>query len=118
MGFRYRRRVKIAPGVHLNFGKRGTSVSLGGHGVTTNYSKRGRRTTYSLRGTGLSYTTKTQKASGCGCAIPMLLLIVVAIGALIKNERGDRRRGTGSRDPERHPRPPTAGCPLASSFVR
>jgi|ThiBio_1000_plan_1041568.scaffolds.fasta_scaffold38540_2 hypothetical protein len=91
MGFRFRRRVKIAPGVHLNFGKRGTSVSLGGHGVTTNYSKRGRRTTYSLRGTGLSYTTKTQKASGCGCAIPMLLLILAMMAAVMRTSRGSRR---------------------------
>jgi hypothetical protein len=82
MGFRFRRRVKIAPGVHLNFGKRGTSVSLGGHGVTTNFSKRGTRSTYSLRGTGLSYTTKTQKASGCGCAIPMMVLIVAMMMGL------------------------------------
>ena len=84
MGFRFRRRVKIAPGVHLNFGKRGTSVSLGGHGVTTNFSKRGTRTTYSLRGTGLSYTTKTQKASGCGCAIPMMLLIIAFVVLLVR----------------------------------
>lgn len=93
MGFRFRRRVKIAPGVHLNFGKRGTSVSLGGHGVTTNYSKRGTRTTYSLRGTGLSYTTKTQKVSGCGCAIPMMLLIVASVAALTRHDCSDRRRG-------------------------
>ncbi|HEX3722570.1 MAG TPA: DUF4236 domain-containing protein [Nitrolancea sp.] len=79
MGFRYRRRVKIAPGVHLNLSKRGTSVSLGGHGVTENFSKRGRRTTYSLRGTGLSYVTKTSKASGCGCAIPMLVFGVAFV---------------------------------------
>jgi hypothetical protein len=93
MGFRFRRRVKIAPGVHLNFGKRGTSVSLGGHGVTTNYSKRGVRTTYSLRGTGLSYSTKTQKASGCGCVIPMMLLIIATIAALIRTGRGPRHVG-------------------------
>ena len=93
MGFRYRRRVKIAPGVHLNIGKRGTSVSLGGHGVTTNYSKRGRRTTYSLRGTGLSYATKTQKASGCGCAIPMMVLIIASMAFLAKSSRGNRQHG-------------------------
>jgi hypothetical protein len=89
--------VKIAPGVHLNFGKRGTSVSLGGHGVTTNYSKRGVRTTYSLRGTGLSYTTKTQKASGCGCAIPMMLLIVATMLGLLRISRKPRRFGRRSR---------------------
>ena len=81
MGFRFRRSVRIAPGVRVNFGKRGTSVSLGGHGVTENISKRGRRTTYSLRGSGLSYTTKTTKASGCGCAIPMMLLGIAVVAS-------------------------------------
>ena len=85
MGFRFRRSVRIAPGVRVNFAKRGASVSLGGHGVTENISKRGRRTTYSVRGTGLSYVTKTSKASGCGCAIPMLLLCVFAAVAGIRS---------------------------------
>ncbi len=79
MGFRFRRSVKIAPGVRLNFGKRGTSVSLGGRGVTTNLSKRGKRSTYSLRGTGLSYTTKTSKISGCGCALPVLSIVFICL---------------------------------------
>jgi len=81
MGFRFRRTVRIAPGVRLNFSKRGTSMSLGGHGVTENISKRGRRTTYSVRGTGMSYTTKTSRASGCGCAIPMMVFGIALIAS-------------------------------------
>jgi hypothetical protein len=87
MGFRFRRTVRIAPGVRLNFSKRGTSMSLGGHGVTENISKRGTRTTYSLRGTGLSYTTKTSKASGCGCAIPMMVFGIAIIAATVSVAR-------------------------------
>lgn len=83
MGFRFRRRVKIAPGVRLNFGKRGTSLSLGGRGATTNLSKRGMRTTYSLRGTGLSYTTKTSKAGGCGCVLPILALLSIGLALTV-----------------------------------
>lgn len=56
MGFRFRKSIKIAPGVKLNVGKKGiSSVSIGGKGYTKNISKRGTRTTVSL-GHGVSYT--------------------------------------------------------------
>jgi len=51
MGFRFRKRIKILPGVHLNLSKSGHSWSLGGRGATMNVSKRGIRETYSLPGT-------------------------------------------------------------------
>ena len=60
MGWRFRRSLRIAPGIRLNLGSRGmTSLSLGGRGVTVNLSKRGTKTTYGLPGTGLSYQTRT-----------------------------------------------------------
>lgn len=76
MGWRFRRRVKVAPGVWANVGKRGTSWSFGGRGYTVNVGKRGVRRTISLPGTGLSYTAK-----GCGCLLPALLLggLVVSV---------------------------------------
>lgn len=62
MGFRFRRSIKIIPGVKINFGKSGfTSVSVGGRGLTTNYGKKGTRTTLGLPGTGLSYSTYSPK---------------------------------------------------------
>jgi hypothetical protein len=57
MGFRMRRSVKLLPGVRMNFGMRGTSLSIGGRGATVNFSSRGTRTTLGIPGTGLSYTT-------------------------------------------------------------
>jgi hypothetical protein len=57
MGFRFRKSLKIVPGVRLNLSKSGTSWSIGGKGFTTNISKRGVRQTASLLGTGLSYST-------------------------------------------------------------
>lgn len=57
MGFRFRRSVRLIPGVRLNFGKRGTSVSIGGAGSTVNVSERGVRTTVGLPGTGMSYSS-------------------------------------------------------------
>jgi hypothetical protein len=62
MGFRFRRSIKILPGLKVNLGKTGfTSVSVGGHGLTTNYGKKGTRTTVGLPGTGLSYSTYSPK---------------------------------------------------------
>ncbi len=62
MGWRFRRSIRIAPGIRLNVGRHGvTSLSLGGKGVTMNLSKRGTKTTYSLPGTGLSYQTRAMQ---------------------------------------------------------
>lgn len=59
MGFRFRKSVKIAPGIKLNLSKSGGSLSIGGRGATVNISSRGVRSTYSIPGTGLSYVTQT-----------------------------------------------------------
>lgn len=56
MGFRFRKSIKIAPGLRLNIGKRGTSLSIGRRGATTNISKRGVRQTFGIPGTGISYS--------------------------------------------------------------
>ena len=56
MAFRFQKRVKIAPGVRINFSKSGVSTSLGGRGATVNLSSKGVRSTISIRGTGLSWT--------------------------------------------------------------
>lgn len=57
MGFRFRRSVKIAPGVRLNVGKKSASVSFGVKGARHTISTTGRRTTsIGIPGTGLYYT--------------------------------------------------------------
>jgi hypothetical protein len=56
MGFRFRRSVKLFPGLRLNFGKRGISASIGVRGAHVTYGPTGTRTTVGLPGTGLSYT--------------------------------------------------------------
>lgn len=58
MGFRFRRSLRIAPGVRINVSKSGMSYSFGGRGATVNVSSKGARATYGIPGTGLSYTTK------------------------------------------------------------
>jgi hypothetical protein len=61
MGFRFRKSVKLLPGVRVNFSKSGTSLSVGGKGATTNFSKRGTRVTVGIPGTGISYSEKISK---------------------------------------------------------
>ena len=63
MGFRFRRSVKLLPGVRLNFSARGVSTSLGGRGATVNISRRGTRATVGIPGTGLSYSAKLSGAA-------------------------------------------------------
>ena len=58
MGFRFRRSVKLLPGVRLNVSTRGVSTSIGGPGATLNIGRRGTRATVGIPGTGLSYSTK------------------------------------------------------------
>jgi hypothetical protein len=56
MGFRFRRSIKVLPGVRLNFGKRGISTSIGVRGAHVTFGNSGTRTTVGLPGSGLSYT--------------------------------------------------------------
>ena len=57
MGFRFRRSIRILPGVRLNISKKGfTSVSIGGKGLTVNRGSKGIRVTTSIVGSGLSYS--------------------------------------------------------------
>jgi hypothetical protein len=58
MGLRFRKSIKIAPGIRLNVGKKSIGVSVGGrHGGISVNSRTGARARASLPGTGLSYTT-------------------------------------------------------------
>ena len=64
MGFRFRKSVKIAPGVRLNVGKKSASVSFGGKGIRHTVSTTGRKTsTVGIPGSGLYYTTSSSSKS-------------------------------------------------------
>lgn len=54
---RFRKSVKIMPGLRVNLFKSGVSTSIGGRGATVNIGKRGLRSTLSVPGTGLSWST-------------------------------------------------------------
>jgi Protein of unknown function (DUF4236) len=89
MPFRYRRSIKIAPGVRLNVGKQGiNSVSVGRRGMTTNIGSKGTRMTLGIPGTGLSYYTrrvpfrKTAQSSPAP-AVGVRVAVAVAIGVFV-----------------------------------
>jgi len=55
VSFRFRRRIRIAPGLHLNVGKRGVSVSAGVRGASITAGRRGVYRNVGIPGTGLSH---------------------------------------------------------------
>lgn len=63
MAIRFRRSIRIAPGVRLNLGKKGVSVSAGPRGSTVTLGKNGLWGNIGLPGTGLSYRTKLGKSA-------------------------------------------------------
>lgn len=58
MGFRFQRRVRVLPGVRLNFSTRGTSLSLGPRGADINFGRRGATVNVGIPGTGLRWTQR------------------------------------------------------------
>ena len=58
LGWRFQRRLKILPGVRINFSRGMPSVGIGGHGATINIGKKGVMGTASAPGTGISYRSK------------------------------------------------------------
>lgn len=107
--FRFRRGIKLFPGVRLNLGKKGASVSLGIRGATHTVGPRGSRTTVGIPGTGLSYTsvnsgasrpgkeyTGEKRRSGCltYCFLGvMVMLAISALHALVQGSRSESRHG-------------------------
>ncbi len=61
MPIRFRRTLKIAPGVKLNFSKSGVSTTVGPKGFHFTFGKRGVRRTVSIPGTGVSEVDYVKK---------------------------------------------------------
>lgn len=67
MGVRFRRSIKIAPGIRLNFNKKSFGLTVGVKGAHVTVNSKGRKTaSVGLPGTGLSYTTSTSKSKASG----------------------------------------------------
>lgn len=61
MAWSYRKRVRIAPGVHLNLSRRGVSTTIGVRGASVNFGKKGTYVNTGIPGTGFY---NRQKISG------------------------------------------------------
>ena len=62
MGLKFRKSVKIAPGVKININKKSVSTTFGTKGASHTVNSKGKRTTtVGIPGTGLSYSSSTQK---------------------------------------------------------
>ncbi|MGK8935307.1 DUF4236 domain-containing protein [Pluralibacter gergoviae] len=70
MGFRFRKRIRIAPGLAINISKSGVSTSIGTKGATTNISGKGIKTTVGIPGTGISYSVGPGGKKGRKAAMP------------------------------------------------
>jgi hypothetical protein len=73
VGFRFRRSVRLFPGLRVNLSKSGASLSLGGRGFHYTVGHKGTRVTAGIPGTGLSwteYTPHTNHFSAFGSARP------------------------------------------------
>jgi hypothetical protein len=68
MGFRLSRRVSIIPGLRVNLGKRGASLSIGHRGAWYTVGPHGCRVTVGLPGTGIYYTAATSRRSSSSCS--------------------------------------------------
>lgn len=118
MGFRFRKSIRLFPGVRINLSTRGVSTSIGAAPFTVNIGRRGVRSTASIPGTGLSYSQlhnpsgkgadhqATAPSAGGGAWLVVLLIaggMVWALAAL------------GSRnDPVASPPPVVLATPLAN----
>lgn len=58
MAFRFRKRIRLMPGIYLNLGKNGISTTIGPRGANINFGKGGVYLNAGIPGTGISYREK------------------------------------------------------------
>lgn len=69
MGLRFRRRIKVLPGVYLNVSRSGVSTSVGVRGAHVTLGHGKVRATSGIPGSGLSYT-QSESIGGHGAETP------------------------------------------------
>lgn len=79
MGFRFQKRIRILPGVHINLSKTGISTSVGGKGLTVNLRGDKVKTTVGLPGTGMSYSETSSVGGGSSGGVVLLIIAVVLV---------------------------------------
>jgi hypothetical protein len=80
MGFRFRRSVRLFPGLRINLSKSAPSISVGAPGHMVNIGEQGTRATIGAPGTGVSYRTPTSRGRG-GFWILLIVVLVIIVFA-------------------------------------
>jgi hypothetical protein len=88
--FRFRRSIKLFPGVRWNFGKKSTSLSIGPRGAHYTVGTSGNRTTVGIPGTGMSYTERSghsshstpEENSGCAGCLGKIIVLLLVLGGI------------------------------------
>ena len=75
MGFRFRRSVKVLPGVRLNISPTGISTTVGVRGATVNFGAKGTTVTVGIPGTGVSYSERVSNDTKPGVSTAKELLV-------------------------------------------
>jgi hypothetical protein len=92
MAFRFRRSVRLFPGVRINLTKRGaSSVSIGRRGAHVTFSDKGTRATIGVPGTGVSYSEFTpyserpalQKQDSAGSTTRAVLALMALVAMFV-----------------------------------
>ena len=100
--FRFRRSIKIAPGIRWNFGKKSSSLSFGGRGFHYTVGSRGSRTTVGIPGTGMSYTEtsgRPSSSSGCAGCLGQIILFFLVLGGISMCVRNDKESSSAKSSP-------------------
>ena len=87
MAWNFRKRIKIAPGIHLNLSKGGISTSIGPRGAKVTIGKNGTYLNKGVPGTGLYSREKlscgnNSSNSGCVMVFFAIFLMGVAFGVI------------------------------------
>ena len=86
MSLRFRRSIRIVPGVHVNLGLHGAGLSVGPRGFHLGVNRRGMYTSAGIPGTGIYAVHHIRRLSGehpkvAGSASPVILLLAVLLFA-------------------------------------
>ncbi|NBP83064.1 DUF4236 domain-containing protein [bacterium] len=126
MGFRLFRRIRIAPGIRVNLGKSGLSLSGGVRGARVTVGRRGVRGTIGAPGTGVSYT-ETSGGGGAGSSTPAqgggigcgtILVLLFLLGFVVNQCSPSNGSWRQSADPTAESTPsasPTLASPTADT---
>ena len=84
MSLRFRRSIRIAPGVHVSLGLHGAGLSVGPRGLHVGVNRRGMYTSAGIPGTGIYAVHHVRGSSGehpkvAGSAWPAILLLAVLL---------------------------------------